>query len=121
MTKTCTYCGEKPIYAKGLCRNCYSRNKRNGTPESLESRGLRHIESDIKINVWKENGKDFTKAARILGCTRQAVYCAVKLYYKPTNADRIRSMTDEELATWIYMNRWNDIESLLEWLRQESE
>lgn len=38
-----------------------------------------------------------------------------------TNADRIRSMTDEELATWIYMNRWNDIESLLEWLRQEGE
>lgn len=38
-----------------------------------------------------------------------------------TNADKIRFMNDEELATWIYMNRWNDIESLLEWLRQESE
>ena len=37
-----------------------------------------------------------------------------------TNADRIRAMTDEELATWIYMNRWNDIESLLEWLQSES-
>lgn len=38
-----------------------------------------------------------------------------------TNADRIRAMTDEKLATWIYMNRWNDIESLLEWLKQECE
>ena len=37
-----------------------------------------------------------------------------------SNADHIRAMTDEELATWIYMNRWNDIESLLEWLKQES-
>ena len=40
---------------------------------------------------------------------------------KPSNGDRIRAKTDEELATWIYMNRWNDIESLLEWLKQESE
>lgn len=38
-----------------------------------------------------------------------------------TNADRIRAMTNEELATWIYINRWNDIESLLEWLKEESE
>lgn len=38
-----------------------------------------------------------------------------------TNADGIRAMTNEELATWIYMNRWNDIESLLEWLKEESE
>lgn len=39
---------------------------------------------------------------------------------KRSNADRVRAMTDEELATWIYMNRWNDIESLLEWLKQEA-
>lgn len=38
-----------------------------------------------------------------------------------TNADRIRSMTDEELATWLYIHRWNDLESILEWLKQESE
>jgi len=45
-----------------------------------------------------------------------------KLYLdaKPTNADCIRAMTDEELATWIYMNRWNDIESILEWLKQKA-
>lgn len=46
--------------------------------------------------------------------------CMTK-YLVKTNADQIRAMTDEELATWIYMNRWNDIESLLEWLKQESE
>lgn len=40
---------------------------------------------------------------------------------KPTtNADRIRAMTDEELATWVYTHRWNDLESIIEWLKQEA-
>ena len=29
----CTYCGKSPVYAKGLCKNCYSRYMRRGTPE----------------------------------------------------------------------------------------
>ena len=41
-----------------------------------------------------------------------------------TNADRIRSMTDEELADWLWWN--NDLYSrvgmdLLDWLKQEAE
>ena len=36
-----------------------------------------------------------------------------------TNADRIRSMTDEGLAEWIYTHRWNDFDGLLDWLKQE--
>ena len=38
-----------------------------------------------------------------------------------TNADDVRSMTNEELAIWIYTHRWNDLESIIEWLRQENE
>ncbi len=38
-----------------------------------------------------------------------------------TNADRIRSMTDEELAIWIFTHRWNDYNSLLDWLKEEGE
>ena len=30
---SCSYCGSTSIYAKGLCRNCYARFKRNGTSE----------------------------------------------------------------------------------------
>ena len=29
----CAFCHEKPIYAKGLCRNCHARQWRCGTPE----------------------------------------------------------------------------------------
>lgn len=39
-----------------------------------------------------------------------------------TNADRIRSMTDEELAEWLIMNGdGSDYETWLEWLKQEAE
>jgi hypothetical protein len=40
---------------------------------------------------------------------------------QPTNADRIRAMTDEGLAGWIYAHRWNDFDGLLDWLKQEVE
>lgn len=94
MSKICTYCGEKPIYAKGLCRTCYDRNRRNGTPEKLQH----HKAALKKIEAWKEQDKNYTKAAQVLGCSKQAVHKAVNLYYTPTNADRIRGMSDEELA-----------------------
>lgn len=28
----CTYCGAQKVYAKGLCRTCYERNRRYGSP-----------------------------------------------------------------------------------------
>ena len=41
-----------------------------------------------------------------------------------TNADKIRSMTDEELAEWInnswtFGREWEGYDSLLDWLKQE--
>ena len=39
-----------------------------------------------------------------------------------TNADRIRAMTDEELADWLIMNGdGSDYETWLAWLKQEAE
>ena len=42
-----------------------------------------------------------------------------------TNADRIRSMSDEELAMLLYEigydRGWNALEGTLEWLRQPAE
>lgn len=31
--KVCSFCGKKGCYAHGLCRNCYGRQRRNGSPE----------------------------------------------------------------------------------------
>ena len=32
--KTCSFCGSNQnYYAKGMCRNCYDRNRRNGKPD----------------------------------------------------------------------------------------
>lgn len=139
MKGMCTYCGENPVWAKGLCRNCYQRNRRNGTPE-MQKRGRKfgwqdHQASERKIKVWEEQGRSYTKAAKILGCSKQAVHDAVKRYYKPTNADRIRKMTDEELANMWFsyvdcgecpMHRecnmlpQDCLRLALEWLKQEA-
>lgn len=46
-----------------------------------------------------------------------------RLVAKPrTNADRIRSMTDEELATFLFQSRIDKLseKEWLEWLKQES-
>lgn len=38
-----------------------------------------------------------------------------------TNADRIRAMSDEELADWLVMNGdGSDYETWLDWLKQEN-
>lgn len=47
------------------------------------------------------------------------VHVADVRFIPQTNADRIRAMTDEELAEWIYTHRWNDLDGLLDWLKQE--
>lgn len=101
MKGLCTYCGEKPISAKGLCHNCYVRYRRNGTPKPLGTRRVGHPKADEKIKAWMEQGKSYTKAAEVLGCSKQAIYDAVSKHYKYTNGDRIRSLTDEELAKII--------------------
>lgn len=41
-----------------------------------------------------------------------------------TNADRIRAMTDEELAEWFWKNDWTYLKTkreMLDWLKQEAE
>lgn len=36
MSKACSFCGKPKVHAKGFCKTCYSRNKRNGTPERVK-------------------------------------------------------------------------------------
>ena len=50
--------------------------------------------------------------------------CFEGSHYKPkpiTNADRIRAMTDEELADWLIMNgNGSDYKTWLDWLKEEA-
>ena len=55
--------------------------------------------------------------ACIIPCTVRATIPEVK---PKSNADRIRGMTDEELADWLVMNGdGSDYQTWLEWLREE--
>ena len=50
-------------------------------------------------------------------------YESEKCPYKKTNADRIRAMSDEELAEYIYkhFNQDYNTETFLEWLKKSME
>lgn len=50
------------------------------------------------------------------------VPCRENRTVEPTNADRIRAMTDEELAEWLDNNtyRFPIYKDWLDWLRQEA-
>ena len=103
----CSFCGKTGCYAEGLCRTCYMRKWRNGTPEYKDRHGSRpHMwsEKTEKILELYKGGMRQTEIAREVGVTRQAVSIAIKKHWKPNNADRIRSMTDEELAEFMCHN-----------------
>ena len=102
--QTCSFCGKKGCYAKGLCRNCYIRKLKNGTPEYKDRTGprpYRYSEKTKKILALHDAGLKNCEIVKEVGLTRQAVSLVIKSYRKPTNADRIRAMTDEELAEFI--------------------
>lgn len=97
----CEYCGSGKVYAKGLCRNCYARKQRNGTPEP-KPRGVHSDEKKIsEVIAMRKSGMTFNEIAKKFGTSHQAVQMLFKRYYKKTNADRIRAMSDEELAEFI--------------------
>ena len=104
--RVCYNCGGE-YYVKGLCRACYQRMWRNG---SLERRkrgrpagGFGEKTTQI-LEAYKSSRPAGTMAslAREFGVSREYVRQVIQRYYKPTNADKIRTMTDEELAAIIY-------------------
>ena len=94
----CSFCGYPNVYAKGLCRNCYARSLHNGTPNYKEKRCGGPNEKQAAIIEAYNNTNDARKTAEKFGCTRSYVYGLVRQFKKITKADRIREMTDEELA-----------------------
>ena len=102
--QTCTFCGSKGVYAVGLCRNCYMRKRRNGTPEYKDrsvQRPNRWSENTKKILELYKGGMRQVDIVKEVGLTKQWVSFVIKKYVKPTHADRVRAMTDEELAEWL--------------------
>ncbi len=94
-TKLCQFCGKSTIYAKGFCRNCYERNRLHGSPEHKRGKPGERVKA--VLDVYRTS-RSYTNAAKELNVSRQYVQQVVHKYYKPTNADRIRAMSDEEIA-----------------------
>lgn len=56
--KTCKHCGIDKYYAKGYCRNCYTRNYRSGTPE-IKNYGRKVYPNGLKyVNMRKTELKN---------------------------------------------------------------
>lgn len=96
--QVCECCGKKGTYAKGLCRTCYQRKLRTETPQKAE-RACKERDDEI-IEMWR-NGATFEKIGRRFGISRQAAYASFRYWYKPSNADNIRTKSDEELARYL--------------------
>ena len=114
--KLCQFCGESNVYAKGLCRNCYERNRLHGSPEHKRGKPGERVKA--VLDVYRTS-RSYTNAAKELNVSRQYVQQVVRKYYKPTNAYRIRAMSDEELASLLVHNPWMTEKSALDWLKRE--
>ena len=127
----CTHCGSDKYYARGLCKNCYARMLRRGTPEKHVPKALGRVVNGwevisiscagasvkcaecghvktvsydyantgalkphtcaVKVRrkltprqaeywaAWEESGRNYASAAKLLGVSRQAVECEIKL------------------------------------------
>ena len=101
-----TSCYDCPVECEGdICGTCETLN---GVPFGYSPK--------------PENVRPITKEVRLVHgvvdmATGTLVYKTAK-----TNADRIRNMTDEELADWLIMNGdGSDYATWLEWLKQETD
>lgn len=102
--KPCSYCGKEEHYAKGLCRACWSRMKRNGTLEYQYHRGPRP-------ELWGDNTKQIierlncgekqAEIARTLGVSRQLVNQVFHRQWKKSNYYKLTHMSQEKMAEFL--------------------
>ena len=108
--RKCTNCGRTDhYYAKGLCRTCYGRMRRNGTFEKQYQRGI-----GSRPYMWSDNTKKILELyhggmrqvdiVKKVGLTKQAVSLAIKKYTKPTNADKIKQAGNESEMASAFMD-----------------
>ncbi len=103
---------------KNFCDTCcHQFSDICGTCETLKGVPTKYSEKEIDIDKTVE--AIIEKIARKL--SNDILF---GMNRKETNADSIRTMTDEELARWIHQTRHNPLEDRnyrewLEWLKQE--
>ena len=117
--KKCSYCGStKNYYAKGLCRACYRRSLRNGTPD--RANGVIGNSRKAVLDLYRA-GKKQSEIARLTHYSQQNVSTILKKYYKKTNFDEIRAMTIEEMANlFSWLNGVKTAAEWRSWLEQEA-
>lgn len=102
----CSHCGATPHYAKGLCRNCYTRQRHSGTVEyyvakpkvvheirtkKREFLALNLIPKTDKEKVLVENlyeDKTYAEIGEILGVSKQRVDQMIRTMCKRQFLDR---------------------------------
>ena len=57
----CSYCGATPIYAKGYCKNCYSRSKRNNNVLIPKKELLKEIRKQKELEKQSRFGLSIKK------------------------------------------------------------
>lgn len=77
--ETCTHCGTTPVYAKGLCKNCYVRKNRTGSTDYIKPKYVGKL-----INGWLvTETKEITKINNIPYSLILCVYthCGKQKYF----------------------------------------
>jgi len=120
--KPCSYCGKEEHYAKGLCRACWSRMKRNGTLEYQYHHGPRPELWGGKTKQIIERlncGEKQAEIARSLGVSRQLVNQVYHMKWKRSNYYKLTHMSIEEMAEWFVANGHGSTKEIwLEWLKE---
>lgn len=86
--KTCEICG-KPHHAKGLCRNCYLRERRSGTSS---------IQRDQET-AWRNRNPDKVKAAEAK--TARVRTCRIIKRHEAEMSDDPEALTTEFIKNMI--------------------
>lgn len=85
--KECISCGSPFFYAKGLCRNCYERMRRE---KNRKERPARTPLAEKILEIFAEN-KSCTNTARMAGCSRSYVQSVVSRNgYRPRKRDDLK-------------------------------
>lgn len=123
--KSCSYCGKQEHYAKGLCRACWSRMKRNGTLEYQYHRGPRpDLWNDTTKQIIEQLNRGETQAniARSLGVSRQLVNQVVHKPWPKANYYKLTHMSIEEMAEWFVANGHGGTKEIwIEWLKETAD
>ena len=91
MSKKCNFCGNLKHYAKGYCRNCYERFKRNGTPEYV-------VREKLDIEIIKQHNRE--RSREYYKTHYEQCRNKEKEYYKK-NIEKIRKYKHE----WYLKNK----------------